>query len=33
VEEVVKLFSGAFEQTCALKEVGKLVLERFRVIS
>jgi hypothetical protein len=33
VEEVVRLFSGAFGQTCALKEVGKLVLERFRVIS
>ena len=30
--EVVRLFSGAFEQVCALKEVDKLVLERFRII-
>ena len=32
MEEVVKLFSTTFEQVCALKEVDKLVLERFRII-
>jgi hypothetical protein len=32
MEEVVRLFSRAFEQICALKEVDKLVLERFRII-
>jgi hypothetical protein len=32
MEEVVGLFRMAFEQVCALKEVGKLVLERFRII-
>jgi len=32
VEEVVKLFSMAFEQICRLREVDKLVLERFRII-
>ncbi len=30
--EIVKLFSTAFEQICAMKEVDKLVLERFRII-
>jgi hypothetical protein len=29
---VVRLLSAAFEQICALKEVDKLVLERFRII-
>jgi ribulose 1,5-bisphosphate carboxylase large subunit-like protein len=32
MEKVVKLFSTAFEQICAMKEVDKLVLERFRII-
>jgi hypothetical protein len=32
MEEVNKLFSTAFEQICALKEVNKLVLERFRMV-
>jgi hypothetical protein len=32
MEEVVKLFSTAFEQICGLREVDKLVLERFRII-
>jgi len=32
MEEAVKLFSMAFEQVCALKEVDKLVLERFHII-
>jgi hypothetical protein len=32
MEEVVKLFSTAFGQICALKEVDKLVLEGFRII-
>jgi hypothetical protein len=32
MEEVVKLFSTAFEQICATAEVDKLVLERFRII-
>jgi hypothetical protein len=32
MEKVVKFFSTAFEQVCALKEVDKLVLERFRII-
>jgi hypothetical protein len=31
MEEAVKLFSTAFNQICALKEVDKLVLERFRI--
>jgi hypothetical protein len=30
--EEVELFSTAFEQTCGLREVDKLVLERFRII-
>jgi len=32
MEELVKLFSTAFGQICALKEVDKLVLDRFRII-
>jgi len=32
MEKVVKLFSTAFEQVCALQQVDKLVLERFRII-
>jgi hypothetical protein len=32
MEEAVKLFSMVFEQVCALKEVDKLVLERFCMI-
>ena len=32
MEKVVKLFSTAFEQACALQQVDKLVLERFRII-
>jgi hypothetical protein len=32
MEEVVKLFSATFAQVCALKEVDKLVLERFRIV-
>ena len=32
IEKVVKLFSTASEQICGLQEVGKLVLERFRII-
>jgi hypothetical protein len=32
MEEVVELFSAAFEQICGLREVDKLVLERFRII-
>ena len=32
MERVVKLFTTAFEQICALKEVDKLGLERFRII-
>jgi hypothetical protein len=32
IEEVVKLFNTAFEQICGLREVDKLVLERFRII-
>ena len=32
MEEVVKLFSTALEQICGLREVDKLVLERFRII-
>jgi hypothetical protein len=32
MEKVVKLFSTAFERICTLKEVDKLVLERFRLI-
>jgi hypothetical protein len=32
MEEVVKLFSMAFEQICGLSVVDKLVLERFRII-
>jgi hypothetical protein len=29
VEEVVKLFSAAFEQVCALKEVQRLGIDSF----
>jgi hypothetical protein len=32
MEDVVKLFSRAFEQICGLSVVDKLVLERFRII-
>jgi TRAP-type uncharacterized transport system substrate-binding protein len=32
MEKVLKLFSTAFEQACALQQVDKLVLERFRII-
>jgi hypothetical protein len=32
MEEVVRLFSTAFNQICTLQEVDKLVLERFRII-
>jgi hypothetical protein len=32
IERIVKLLSTAFEQVCALNEVDKLVLERFRII-
>jgi hypothetical protein len=32
MEEVVKLFSTAFGQICAIQEVDKLALERFRII-
>jgi hypothetical protein len=32
MEWIVKLFTAAFELICALKEVDKLVLERFRII-
>ena len=32
MERVVKLFTAAFEQICALKEVDKLSLKRFRII-
>jgi hypothetical protein len=32
MEEGVELFSTAFEQICGLREVDKLVLERFRII-
>ena len=32
MERVVKLFTTAFEQICALKEIDKLGLERFRLI-
>ena len=32
MEEVVKLFSTAFEQICGLSVADKLVLERFRII-
>ena len=32
IERVVELFSTAFEQICGLREVDKLVLERFRII-
>jgi hypothetical protein len=32
MEEVDKPFSWAFEQTCGLREVDELALERFRII-
>ena len=32
MERVVKLFSTALKQICAMKEVDKLALERFRII-
>jgi GTP1/Obg family GTP-binding protein len=32
MDEVVKLFSTALKQICALQEVDKLTLERFRII-
>jgi len=32
MEQVVRLFSRAFEQICGLSVVDKLVLERFRII-
>ena len=32
LERVVKRFTAAFEQICALKEIDKLSLERFRII-
>jgi hypothetical protein len=32
MERVVKLFTTAFEQICALKEIDKFALERFRIV-
>ena len=32
MEKVVKLFSSAFEQMCASKEIDKVMLERFRIL-
>ena len=32
MERVIKLFTTAFEQTCAMKEIDKFALERFRII-
>jgi len=32
MERVVKLFTTAFEQICAVKEIDKFALERFRII-
>jgi hypothetical protein len=32
MERAVKLFTTAFEQICAMKEVDKFALERFRII-
>jgi len=32
IEQVVKLFSTAFQQVCSLQQLDKLVLERFRLI-
>ena len=32
LEKVVKLFSSAFEQMCASKEIDKFMLERFRIV-
>lgn len=32
MEDIVKRFTSAFKQICALQEVDKLTLERFRII-